>query len=468
MAILKKKKHYCKMQGLYCEQITKNQQVFLDPDNVFWGIVKNRSESTLRKYSGSTLSNIEVSNGFISRELLSLYEKQKNSCDREMHDFRFKTGLTAVYVDPTDRCNAQCPYCYLPVQTRKYGQSISQAQLDRLLIKVTAYFGKTKRTPVIIFHAAEPLMVKDVLFNSIARFKDKLYFGIQTNALLLEKEDVKFIKDHKVSIGISIDAADAKTNNELRLSSGGGNFDKAAQALEWVRGYNGLNVITTITKKNVKKLPALVDFLHSKGVRCVLMNPMRLTRKGVRSSCPDVKEMTRYFIKAVERSIEISKKSNKSIIIGNFTNIVIAIVAPTARRMMCDISPCGGGRTFLTIMANGDMIPCGEFVGAKGDFTGGNIFKDSIEKAMQSEAFEKIRGRYVEKIPECDVCLLRNICGAPCPAEMTSMGNLYKKSVFCEFYKEIIRYAFKLISEGKEKYLLRPNALKNLKYEYKL
>ncbi|MDP8297613.1 MAG: peptide-modifying radical SAM enzyme CbpB [Candidatus Orphnella occulta] len=453
MEISKKKRHYCKMQGLYCEQITKNKQVFLDPDNVFWGIVKNESESS----------------GFISRELLSLYEKQKNSCDKEMYDFRFKTGLTAVYVDPTDRCNAQCPYCYLPTQTRKYGQSINQAQLDRLLTKVVAYFEKIKRTPVIIFHAAEPLIVKDILFNSIARFKDKLYFGIQTNALLLEKEDVKFIEDHKVSIGISIDAADAKTNNELRLSSGGGgNFDKAAQALEWFCGYNGLNVITTITKKNVKKLPALIDFLHSKGVRCVLMNPMRLTRKGARSLCPDVKEMTRYFIKAVDRSIEISKSAKQDIIIGNFTNIIIAIVAPTARRMMCDISPCGGGRTFLTVRANGDMIPCGEFVGVKGDFTGGNIFKNSIEKAMRSEAFEKIRGRYVEKIPECDVCLLRNICGAPCPAEMVSMGNLYKKSVFCEFYKEIIRYAFKLISEGKEKYLLRPNALKNLKYEYRL
>jgi len=452
MAILRKKKHYYKMKGLHCEQITKDQQIFLDPDNVFWGTAKNKSESS----------------SFIPRELLSLYEKQKNSCDREMHDFRFKTGLTAIYVDPTDRCNAQCPYCYLPVQTRKHGQSISQAQLDRLLMKVTAYFEKTKRTPVVIFHAAEPLIVKDILFNSIARFKDKLYFGIQTNALLLKKEDAKFIKGHKVSIGISIDAADAKTNNELRLSSGGGNFGKAVQALEWFRGYNGLNVITTITRKNVKKLPALVDFLHSKGVPCVLMNPMRLTRKGARSFCPDTREMIRYFIKAVDRSIEISKKSNKSIIIGNFTNVVIAIIAPTARRMMCDISPCGGGRTFLTVRANGDMIPCGEFVGVKEDFTGGNIFKDSIEKAMQSKAFKKIRGRYVEKIPECDVCLLRNICGAPCPAEMASMGNLYKKSVFCEFYKEIIRYAFKLIFEGKQKYLLRSNVLKNLKYEYKL
>ncbi len=440
-------------QGLYTEPIEKTHQVHIDPDNVFWGIVKNKTEST----------------SFVPRHLLELYEKQRKFCDKEMYDFRFKTALTAVYVDPTDLCNAQCSYCYLPVKTRKCGRSVTQDELNQLLEKVKAYFKKNKRTPVVIFHAAEPLMVKDILFNSIKKFKDDLYFGIQTNAILLEKKDVAFIKKNKVSIGISIDAADVKTNNSLRVScDGSGNFKSAVQALEWFRGYKGLNVITTVTKLNMKKLPVLVDFLHTKGVRCVLMNPMRLTRKGSRYLRPDDASMAKYFIKAVERSIELSQKSKQGIIIGNFTNILLAIVAPTARRMMCDISPCGGGRTFLTIQSSGDMIPCGEFAGVKGNFVGGNIYKDSIEKALESKPFKQIRDRYVEKIPECAECVLRNICGAPCPAEMTSMGNLYKKSVFCDFYKEVIRYAFKLISEGREQHVLRQDALKHLHYQYNI
>jgi uncharacterized protein len=74
----------------------------------------------------------------------------------------------------------------------------------------------------------------------------------------------------------------------------------------------------------------------------------------------------------------------------------------------------------------------------------------------------------VEKIPECDACLFRNICGAPCPAELHSLGNMHKKAVFCEFYKEIIAYAYKLIAEGKEKYCFRKNGLDNLIYQYSL
>ncbi|MBI4689165.1 MAG: SPASM domain-containing protein, partial [Nitrospirae bacterium] len=155
------------------------------------------------------------------------------------------------------------------------------------------------------------------------------------------------------------------------------------------------------------------------------------------------------------------------IVIGNFANVILAIISPSARRMMCDISPCGGGRTFLTITANGDMVPCGEFIGFK-EFSGGNIFKTSIKKAMNSKPFKEIRNRVVEKIDECNTCDFRHICGSPCPAEMYARGNLYGKAEFCEFYKEIIKHAFKLIAEDKVKYILREDSIKQLEYEYKL
>lgn len=113
------------------------------------------------------------------------------------------------------------------------------------------------------------------------------------------------------------------------------------------------------------------------------------------------------------------------------------------------------------------MIPCGEFVGLK-EFCGGNIFNSTIEEAMDSRTFREVRSRIVEKVDECKSCIFRNICGTPCPAEAYSMGNMYSPSPYCEFYKEIIRYAFKLIAEDKVEYLLGKMGLKNLEYEYRL
>lgn len=443
------------MNDLTYFNISTRQKVVIDPHNVFWGIMYN---------------------SLIPQNLLSLYVKVKNRLNAELDDFRFGKELSAIYIDPTDRCNASCPYCYIPAKLRNNGRSMNSNELSLILKKVARYFNHRKRKAVVVFHASEPLLVKDVVFEAIEKFSKEFKFGLQTNAFLLERQDVEFLKQYQVGVGISLDSSLSKTNSRLRPLIRDGsqlkakvshNENRPYQAIEWFNGYVGLNVITTITKLNVIGLPRMVKFLHAKKVPCVLFNTVRLTQKSSRFLKPDEKVLTRYFIKAVDTAIELSKQSKHRIIIGNFANIILGIVAPTARRLMCDISPCGGGRCFLTITAKGEMIPCGEFIGLRG-FSGGNIFKTGIKEAMESKPFKKIRGRIVEKIEKCNSCILRNICGAPCPAELHSLGNMFQTSIFCEFYKEIIEYAFKLIAEGKEKYCFRQDGLNNFEYEYNL
>lgn len=424
--------------------------ILLDADNLFWA---------LSRRTGKTGT-------FIPKQTLELYAKFKEALDEEIEDLRFGQELTAIYIDPTDKCNAACQYCYIPDDIKQRGASLGKNELDLILKKIAAHFRLEKRKQVIIFHAAEPLLVKGLLFEAISRYKNTFKFGIQTNGLLLEKEDVDFLIKNRVGIGISLDSASRDTNNRLRPSASDA-FKKVSEVLEWFNGYAGLNVITTITKHNVNHLPRMVEYLHSKKVPCVLMNPVRLTQVKARALKPDEPAMTRSFIKAVDKAMELSKKTKHKLIIGNFTNTVLSIIAPAARRLMCDISPCGGGRCFFTVTATGDIVPCGEFIGIK-EFSAGNIFKTSISQAMSSKPFRKIRGRTVEKIKECADCRLRNMCGAPCPAELHSMGNMYQRSVFCEFYKSVIMHAFKMIKENKIGYLLRAASLENLKYRYNL
>lgn len=428
------------------------KSISLDADNIFWAITQNARDKE----------------GFIPKDTLGLYHQVNNRLTRQINDFRFSQDLTAIYIDPTDKCNASCPYCYVPQKIRQNGRSMTKKELNFILDKLARFFKNKKRKAVIIFHASEPLLVKDIIFGAIRNYSKIFKFGLQTNAILLKKEDVEFLKKYGVGVGISLDASSLALNNRARPAVKiGGNFSYAKRAIEWFDGYEGLNIIATITKFNVRKLPELVKFLHAKKVPCVLLNPVRLTQKNSRLVKPDIEEMTEYFLKAVDTALELSQKHKHKIVVGNFANTILAIIAPEARRLMCDISPCGGGRCFFTITASGQMIPCGEFIGLKG-FSGGNIFSDSVESAMASAPFNRIRSRFVEKIAECDECILRNICGAPCPAELHALGGMHKKAVFCEFYKAVARHAFKLIAEKKEKYLLRTDGLLNLRYAYKL
>lgn len=426
--------------------------VILDPDNVFWAV----TPSTHGK------------SAFIPQDALNLYGRVKEKLSSEMNDFRFSKELTAIYINPTERCNANCTYCYVPHKARTKGHSMTGAELDFILNKLAGHFKNTKRKQVIIFHASEPLIVKDIVFAAIYKYRDIFKFGIQTNATLLNKKDVNFLKDRLVGVGISIDSHIPLINDRQRpMSRSGGSFAHAVNTLKWFDGYQGLNVISTVTKYNVKDLPGMVKFLHAYKVPCVLFNPVRFTRVSPKALKPDEKLFVKYFIEAVETAMALSGTSDHKIIIGNFANTVLAIVAPEARRLMCDISPCGGGRCFFTITATGEMIPCGEFVGLP-NFSGGNIFKEGVAEAMGSRPFKAVRARMVEKIKECDRCELRNICGAPCPAELHSRGDMYQKAIFCDFYKEIIKYAFKIISEDKVKYVLRDEPLKKLAYKYRL
>lgn len=425
------------------------KKLLLDADNLFWAIISNH-------------------NGSIHPKVSDFYEKTKNNLTKEIKDFRFSQDLTAIYINPTDKCNSSCSYCYIPAKIRQKGRSMTKGELELILNKIAQHFLGKKRKQVIIFHASEPLLVKEPIFEAIRKYRKAFKFGLQTNAILMEKKDVEFLKKYHVGVGISLDSFSSSVNNRLRGAVKiGGNFDSAVRAIEWFDGYRGLNVITTVTKFNVNDLSGLVKFLHLKKVPCVLMNPVRLTQPSSHALKPDEKVFSRKFIEAIDTAMELSKTTRQKIIIGNFANTVLAIIAPVARRLMCDISPCGGGRCFFAITASGEMIPCGEFIGLKG-FSGGNIFKNSLYSAMKSEAFKEVRARHVEKIEECDVCDFRNICGAPCPAELHSNGNMYQKSVFCNFYKEMIEYALKLIAEDKVKYLLRNESSMNLKYAYNL
>jgi uncharacterized protein len=436
-------------RGLSFSNIDENWKLALDPNNIFW--------SALPRNNG---------NFTLPQNLIDLYKREMKHLDKEMHNFRFNEPLNCVYIDPTDRCNANCPYCYIPSKIRTQGTQMTWEQLDTVLGKTVTHFTGTKKKPVIVFHAAEPLMVKEIIFDGIRKYHKKMLFGIQTNALLLEEEDVDFIKKYRVSIGISLDAPTAAANNRSRISrKGEGNYNKAVQALDWLKGYEGLNVICTVNKYNVGKLADHVKFLHQNGVPMVLLNPVRVTQKRSDKVKPDDKTYAKNLIKAVDSAMELTKKTKRQIVIGNFANVLLAIISPTARRMMCDISPCGGGRTFLTVTADGSMVPCGEFIGMK-EFSGGNIFRSSIAKAMDSKPFKRIRARMVENIDECDVCDFRHICGSPCPAEMYARGDINKKAVFCEFYKEVIVHAFKMIAEDNVKYLLRDDALDQMVYEY--
>ncbi|WP_084502085.1 peptide-modifying radical SAM enzyme CbpB [Fundidesulfovibrio putealis] len=409
----------------------------IEPDSAFWSLVKKD----------------KLGHALTDSSFLDAYRAKAGRFREEMDGLRFGLTPSAVYFNPTERCNLNCTYCYIPGDMRSKGIHMSPDTLLDALSRLKAHFTATMpegRKPQIIFHGAEPLMNREAVFQGIEAFKDDFRFGVQTNATLLDEQAVEFLTERNVGVGISLDGVDAAIADSTRKTwSGEGVSHLVRRAMDMLRGYSGFNVICTVTAKNIATLPEVVEFFHTNEVETCLLNIVRCTLPGAREIMPGDQDAGRQFVSALERSHELYRETGRKLVVANFANILLAIMAPTARRLMCDISPCGGGRCFFALAPNGDMFPCSEFIGLP-HFKGGNLFTDAIGDVLQSAPFAQVTGRKVEDITPCNRCAIRHFCGSPCPAEAIEMnGAMNRMGAFCGFYEDQTRYALRLIADGK-------------------
>jgi uncharacterized protein len=416
----------------------KDYLALVDPDTAFWLLVKRN----------------RLVNVLSDAHFRKAYVRKADEFKKEMEALRFTRRPSAVYFNPTERCNLNCSYCYIPESMRRNGHSMSKKELFEALERLKSYFRRTLpigTLPQIIFHGAEPLLNRETVFAGIDKYGKDFQFGIQTNATFLDEQTVEFLTARNVSIGMSLDgptsAIDGRTRHNWREES---TYKKTVEAMEHLKGYAGWNIISTITSENMHHLVSLVEFFHSHEVPSCMLNIVRGTMPSSNEVKPSDADAVKYYLSAMDRTYELYRKTGKKLVVANFANILLAIIAPTARRLMCDISPCGGGRFFFALSANGDLFPCSEFVGLPA-FKGGNIFKDDIEGVLVRSPFSIVTGRKVEDIEPCSRCAIRNFCGAPCPAEVYAMhGRMDKTGAFCEFYEEQTRYAFRVIADGRQ------------------
>jgi uncharacterized protein len=254
-----------------------------------------------------------------------------------------------------------------------------------------------------------------------------------------------------VAIGLSLDCAvDEIVTRTRKTWDGHSIYAKVVASMEKLRGYSNYSVICTVTRENMDQLVPTVEFFHERGVTTCMLNPVRCTRQGARDIKPADEDISRHYLAALDRTEELYRKTGRRLVVANFANILIAILAPQARRLMCDISPCGGGRSFFALSANGDVFPCSEFIGVPA-FNGGNLFRDEIADILKTAPFKLVTGRKVEDIDPCCRCAVRHFCGSPCPAEAHEMnGGMNRTGAFCELYEDQVRYAMRLIADNRQ------------------
>jgi uncharacterized protein len=188
-----------------------------------------------------------------------------------------RQSVELLLIQPTPFCNINCRYCYLHHRARK-------ARMSEDVIGAIA--GNIVAGPLVAdefslcWHGGEPLSVPiswyehacDLLESAVPTGR-RLVQHVQTNAMLIDDEWIKFFPRYGWRIGVSIDGPRHIHDANRVDRRGEGSFNQTIRGIERLREARvPFDVIAVLTAGSLDEPDALFDFFLSLGVRSLGFN----------------------------------------------------------------------------------------------------------------------------------------------------------------------------------------------------
>lgn len=180
--------------------------------NINRGILENVPESLINKGIITT----------IEEEVKLLKELKEQIRDKQFQ---------SLYLISSTSCNLDCDYCFYRSSASK---SLSQHQNMNFDVAKKALLnfkrivqGNVKKSDYwqqVTFYGGEPLLNKNMLYQAIPfareNFDEDTNLVINTNGVLIDKDDIKLFKDNSVEVQISLDGDKEKHDLHRKTQNG--------------------------------------------------------------------------------------------------------------------------------------------------------------------------------------------------------------------------------------------------------
>ena len=357
----------------------------------------------------------------------------------------------------TNRCNFRCNYCYAYKEDTFYDE-LKYEDLEKAVKLITDAFGN-KLT--VVFHGGEPLLrfkaIKHDAPSLLKKFPE-IDFSIQTNASLVNDEIASFLKEYKVSIGISIDGTDNESNSLRCFPKGDPSQYYTLKGVEClIKHGNHPSASIVLTRKNKDKIINTIKDLFDLGIRNYIVLDYFPAGRGkgkkdelalsLEENLRLRKELLLYIN---DHNLSHTDKQNK--ITERKTTQLIKKLVYWRSMYMCSESPCGAGRRMLAVGADGNLFPCDEFITNDKEFIIDHVsnITDLKQALRDSESVKKCYAHRIENIAKCSKCIWRNICSFHCAGNSFYFkGALNQPSSLCEYFQKMIPLTMELLYEGR-------------------
>lgn len=286
-----------------------------------------------------------------------------------MEEGRRQLPTTASFLVSED-CNLACTYCFEIEYREECNKSmtIEVARKGLEYLFENALEGGENSVHAMLF-GGEPLMqpkiVEEVLRYGLEleqRYRIKFTSSMVTNATILTDEIKRIISTYaaasQLSVQLSVDGI-KEVHDKYRVTKGGkGSFDLIERNIDgWKELFKyNMDALSIHGCCNRETLPYLYEnyiFFREK------WNVPRLWFLPIHNEEweeGDVKIYEEQLTKIMDYILEKARKN------GNLDELIN--YAPLDRALSCDVrpyAPCGAGKNFITITANGEIYPCHSF-----------------------------------------------------------------------------------------------------------
>lgn len=454
--------------------------IVLDPETGAWLCVNKECRSIIEYISqASDISDVYAKfPGIDPHEIAGLLHMLKESEERsadtkeeaEFEECR-KFAPTLCILKLTEACNLRCSYCYIDAGGR-HNRMMSRETGLLTVKKFLDMHSEDGLKSSIAFHGGEPLLNFELMreiTGYLEPFRDKASLSVQTNATLITDEIAKFLKDNNISTGISFDGPKNMHDITRRFPNGESSFDLVIKGIETLRKYDiHFDVICVLNRFNAAHIGELFDFFVSNHIETFCLSPVQPNGRGKDEDgiwlTGDVL-FDAYKI-LLDRIIEHnSSHSRDERIYDRTLTYLIHIIYSNERDYMCMRGPCGSAINILSFTVDGDIYGCDNFIGHE-EFRIGSVYNgDIMEQVLYSPARAKSKSRSMNELKRCRNCIWRGLCGGVCySADYCSGANGEEETVMCVFYKKMIPYLIKKISDDPEIPYLLDKHLKKIRY----
>lgn len=334
---------------------------------------------------------------------------------------------TLFMIDFTTKCNCNCIYCLRHFEN--VGESISWDMLERITRYIIDYCIRY-RIRRIAFQpwGGEPLIELDKILACQKMFQDvgiHAAFNVQTNGLLLNLQNYEKLREHQISVGVSIDGI-AAVHDAHRLDvRGNTTHERIVRNLrEILEKYPDADIGTLSVNSAYSRdhVAENVDYLiRELGMPSIKFNLVHPSGGDSFDSSMLLREeeMDKYIgtlVDAVREQVRAGRICREANIMDKLSNLL-----DRSSGNICNAKGCAGGLAFISFDRDGNIYPC-EMIGRQ-EFRLGNIADENNDLPDLIRRAFRENGYYAQRRTEkCGDCPWFYFCRGGCKASCLAYG----------------------------------------------